>query len=92
MFYERRYSQTYMESLPDFVALAESFGHIGMRVEQPGDVDSAIREAFAMKDRLVFMDIITDQSENVFPMIAAGAGHAEMVLRPTENVEPRELA
>ncbi len=81
--YERRYSHSYMDSLPDFVHLAESFGHVGMRVEKPADVKGAIKEAFAMKDRLVFMDIVTDQSENVFPMIPGGAGHAEMVLHPS---------
>lgn len=91
-FYDRRYSQTYMESVPDFVALAESFGHVGMRVEKPEDVEGAIKEAFALKDRLVFMDIVTDQEENVFPMIPAGAGHAEMVLRATESVDTGELA
>ncbi len=91
-FYERRYSQTYMESVPDFVTLAKSFGHVGMRVEKPGDVDGALKEAFALKDRLVFLDIVTDQGENVFPMIPAGAGHSEMVMRPAENIEPRELA
>ena len=88
-FYERRYSHTYMDSLPDFVKLAESYGHVGMRVEQPDQLDSAIEEAFSMNDRLVFMDIITDQSENVFPMIPAGAGHSEMVLRPATSPEPR---
>ncbi len=81
-FYERRYSQTYMESMPDFVKLAESFGHVGMQIDKPGDVHGALKEAFALKDRLVFMDIITDQGENVFPMIPAGAGHAEMVMSP----------
>ena len=91
-FYDRRYSQTYMESVPDFVALAESFGHVGMRVEKPGDVEGAIKEAFALKDRLVFMDIVTDQEENVFPMIPAGAGHAEMVLREPEKATPKESA
>ena len=93
MFYERRYSQTYMESVPDFVALSESFGHVGMRIENPADVDAALKEAFSLKDRLVFLDVVTDQGENVFPMIPAGAGHSEMALRPTvKNVEPRELA
>ncbi len=91
-FYERRYSHTYMDSVPDFVALAESFGHVGMRIDKPGDVDNALKEAFDLKDRLVFLDVVTDQGENVFPMIPAGAGHSEMVLRPEENFTPRELA
>jgi len=78
LFYESRYSHSYMDALPDFLKLAESYGHVGMRIEKPGDVEGALREAFAMKDRLVFMDFITDQTENVYPMIAAGKGHHEM--------------
>jgi len=69
-----------MESLPDFVKLAESYGHVGMQITQPGDVEGALKEAFAMKDRFVFMDFITDQKENVFPMIAAGKGLTDMIL------------
>ncbi len=93
-FYDRRYSHSYMDALPDFVALAEAFGHKGMRIEKPGDVEGALREAMAMKDDLVFMDFITDQSENVYPMIAAGSGHHEMHLKPKqgETPEERELA
>jgi acetolactate synthase-1/2/3 large subunit len=87
-FYDRRYSHSYMDALPDFVKLAESFGHVGMRIEKPGDVDAAFAEAFAMKDRLVLMDFITDQSENVYPMIAAGKGQHEMHLAS----DSRELA
>ncbi len=79
-FYESRYSHSYMEALPDFVKLAESYGHVGMRIEKPGDVEGAIREAFAMKDRLVFLDFITDKTENVYPMIAAGKAHNQMHL------------
>jgi acetolactate synthase-1/2/3 large subunit len=85
--YEKRYSHSYMDALPDFVKLAESYGHVGMKIENPGDVDAAIAEAFAMKDRLVFMDFQTDQAENVYPMIEAGKGHHEMRLSPA-----RELA
>jgi len=80
--YEKRYSSSYMDSLPDFVALAEAYGHVGMQIDKPGDVEPALREAFAMKDRLVFMDFITDQQENVYPMIEAGKAHNEMRLRP----------
>jgi len=69
-----------MEALPDFVKLAESFGHVGMKIEKPGDVTGALEEAMAMKDRLVFMDFITDPEENVYPMIPAGAGQNEMIL------------
>jgi len=94
-FYESRYSQSYMEALPDFVKLTESYGHVGMRIEKPADVNSALTEAFAMKDKLVFMDFITDQTENVYPMIAAGKGHHEMHLQeecvPAQSSD-RELA
>ncbi|MGF1643947.1 MAG: biosynthetic-type acetolactate synthase large subunit [Thiotrichales bacterium] len=79
-FYQGRYAMSYMESLPDFVKLAEAYGHVGMRIERPGDVEGALREAFAMKDRLVFMDFITDPTENVYPMVPAGAGQNEMIL------------
>ena len=81
--YEKRYSNSYMDSLPDFVALAEAYGHVGMQIDKPGDVEGALREAFAMKDRLVFMDFITDQQENVYPMIESGKGHSEMRMRPS---------
>jgi len=77
-FYESRYSSSYVEALPDFMKLAEAYGHVGMQIEKPEDVEGALKEAFAMKDRLVFMDFITDQKENVYPMIAAGKGHHEM--------------
>jgi acetolactate synthase-1/2/3 large subunit len=86
-FYDSRYSHSYVDAIPDFVKLAESYGHVGMLIEKPGDVEAALKEAFAMKDRLVFLDFITDQSENVYPMIAAGKGHHEMHLAPE-----RELA
>ena len=89
-FYDRRYSHSYMDALPDFVKLAEAFGHVGMRIEKPGDVEGALHEAFAMKKRLVLMDFITDQRENVYPMIAAGKGHHEMHLAPGSS--ERELA
>jgi acetolactate synthase-1/2/3 large subunit len=79
-FYDKRYSMSYMDSLPDFVKLVESYGHVGLLVEKPEDLEPMMKEAFAMKDKLVFMDIITDQSENVYPMIAAGAGQDEMIL------------
>ena len=79
-FYEKRYSMSYMEALPDFVKLAEAYGHVGMRIERPDDVEGALAEAFALKDRTVFMDFITDPEENVYPMIPAGGGHHEMLL------------
>ncbi len=78
--YGGRYAESYMDSLPDFNMLAESFGHVGMKIEKPGDVDGALKEAFGMKDRLVFMNFITDQTENVWPMVKAGKGLTEMLL------------
>ena len=86
-FYESRYSHSYMEALPDFVKLAESYGHIGMRIEKSADVESALKEALQEKEKVVFIDFITDHTENVYPMIAAGKGHHEMHLSPD-----RELA
>lgn len=81
-FYDKRYSHSYMEALPDFVKLAESYGHIGMRIEKSADVEEALKAALKEKDRVVFMDFITDHTENVYPMIIAGKGHHEMHLAP----------
>jgi acetolactate synthase-1/2/3 large subunit len=78
--YSSRYSESYMDALPDFVALAEAYGHIGLRIDKPADVKPALVEAFAKKDRLVFLDIITDQTENVWPMVKSGKGLTEMLL------------
>jgi acetolactate synthase I/II/III large subunit len=81
--YESRYSESYMEALPDFVALAQAYGHIGIKVEKPEDVEPALRDAFGKyKDRCVFIDFITDREENVFPMVQGGKGLSEMLLRP----------
>ncbi len=93
-FYDKRYSNSYMDALPDFVKLAESYGHVGMKIENPGDVEGALRESLKLKDRLVFMDFITDQTENVYPMMAAGKPHNEMHLGPCAGVvdTDRELA
>ena len=81
-FYERRYSMSYMDSLPDFVKLAESYGHVGVRIDDPKTMEAQLEEVFSekYKNRLVFVDIITDQQENVYPMIPAGAGLNEMIL------------
>jgi acetolactate synthase-1/2/3 large subunit len=79
-FHGNRYAESYMDALPDFVKLAESYGHVGIRVEKPGDVEPAIREAFSRRNELVFMDFTTDQTENVFPMIPGGKGLSEMIL------------
>ncbi|MBA3582217.1 MAG: acetolactate synthase 3 large subunit, partial [Gammaproteobacteria bacterium] len=89
-FYEGRYAMSYMDALPDFGKLAEAYGHVGMRIEKPGDVAAAFKEALAMKDKLVFMDFITDQTENVYPMIMNGKAHNEMHLSPQTG--DRELA
>lgn len=78
--YESRYAESYMDSLPDFVKLTEAYGHVGMQITKPSDVEPALREAFKMKDRLVFMDFITDREENVWPMIQTGKGLSEMLL------------
>ncbi|MEW5838300.1 MAG: acetolactate synthase 3 large subunit [Pseudomonadota bacterium] len=79
-FYSGRYAMSYMEALPDFVKLAEAYGHVGMLIDKPADVEGALREAFKLKDRLVFMDFRTDPTENVYPMVPAGAGLNEMIL------------
>ncbi len=92
-FYDRRYSHSYMDALPDFVKLTEAYGHVGMRVEDPAELDDTLEKAFALKDRLVFVDVITDPTVNVYPMIAAGKGHNEMELHPGQGeVQERELA
>ncbi|MCV2366293.1 acetolactate synthase 3 catalytic subunit [Paucibacter sp. DJ1R-11] len=78
--YGKRYSHSYMEALPDFVKLAEAYGHVGLLVEKPGDVEGALREAMRLKDRTVFLDIRTDPTENVWPMVQAGKGISEMRL------------
>jgi acetolactate synthase-1/2/3 large subunit len=69
-----------MNALPDFVKLVESYGHIGIRVEKPADVEGALEEAFSRKDDLVFLDFMTDQTENVYPMVQGGKGLTEMIL------------
>ncbi|MBX3639226.1 MAG: acetolactate synthase 3 catalytic subunit [Nitrosomonas sp.] len=79
-FHGNRYSESYMDALPDFIKLAESYGHVGMRIERPEDIEGALKEAFKLKDRLVFLDFLTDQTENVFPMVPGGKGLSEMIL------------
>ncbi|MBI1905087.1 MAG: acetolactate synthase 3 catalytic subunit [Rhodocyclales bacterium] len=80
LFHGGRYSESYMDSLPDFAKLAESYGHIGLRVDKPGDVEGALREAFARKDDLVFLDFQVDRTENVYPMVQGGKGLTDMIL------------
>jgi acetolactate synthase-1/2/3 large subunit len=78
--YNKRYSSSYMDSLPDFVKLAEAYGHVGMLIEKKSDVEGALKEAIRLKDRTVFMDFQTDPEENVWPMVQAGKGITEMLL------------
>ncbi|MCG2593295.1 acetolactate synthase 3 catalytic subunit [Ramlibacter sp. XY19] len=78
--YEGRYSHSYMDALPNFVKLAEAYGHVGMLIEKPQDIEPALREARKLKDRTVFMDFRTDPTENVWPMVKAGQGITEMLL------------
>jgi acetolactate synthase I/II/III large subunit len=79
-FHGNRYAESYMDALPDFVKLAEAYGHVGMRIDKPSDVEPALKEAFARKKDLVFLDFITDQTENVYPMVPGGKGLSEMIL------------
>jgi acetolactate synthase-1/2/3 large subunit len=91
--YECRYSHSYMDTIPDFVKLAEAYGHVGIRIDKPEEVRPALEQAFAMKDRTVFLDIMTDRTENVYPMIEAGKGHHDMKLRVALGTSTdRELA
>ncbi|MGN6805175.1 MAG: acetolactate synthase 3 catalytic subunit [Trinickia sp.] len=78
--YSKRYSHSYMDALPDFVKLAEAYGHVGIRVEKTADVEPALKEALRLKDRTVFLDFQTDPTENVWPMVQAGKGITEMLL------------
>ncbi|HUL12410.1 MAG TPA: acetolactate synthase 3 large subunit [Methylococcaceae bacterium] len=89
--YESRYSHSYLETLPDFVKLAEAYGHVGMRIDKPADVRPALEEAFKLEDRTVFMDFLTDPAENVYPMIEAGKAHHQMRLAPGVSTDT-ELA
>jgi acetolactate synthase-1/2/3 large subunit len=82
--YGSRYSESYVEALPDFVKLAEAYGHVGMQITKPGDVEGAIRDALKLKDRTVFMDFLTDPKENVWPMVQAGKGLTQMLLGSEE--------
>jgi acetolactate synthase-1/2/3 large subunit len=84
-FYEKRYSHVYMDSLPDFVKLAEAYGHVGIRVDKPADLHDAMVEAFKLKDRTVFLDIMTDREANVYPMISSGKAHNEMDISPLQQ-------
>ena len=78
--YGGRYSHSYMDALPDFVKLAEAYGHVGLKIEKPSEVEPALREMLRLKDRTVFLDVRTDPTENVWPMVQAGKGITEMLL------------
>ena len=90
-FYEGRYAMSYMDAIPNFAKLAESFGHIGMVIDNPKNLEKDLTHALSLKNRLVFVDVITDETENVYPMIMNGKGHHEMHLAPSAN-EDIELA
>jgi acetolactate synthase-1/2/3 large subunit len=89
-FYEKRYAMSYMDALPDFVKLAESYGHLGILVENEKDLKPALTEALNQKDRTVFVDIITDPTENVFPMIPAGGAHCDMLLAGRDEMVSKD--
>jgi len=89
-FYEKRYAMSYMDALPDFVKLAESYGHLGILVENEADLKPALIEALKQKDRTVFVDVITDQNENVFPMIPAGGAHCDMLLAGRDEMVSKD--
>jgi len=89
-FYEKRYAMSYMDALPDFVKLAESYGHLGILVENEVDLKPALIEALKQKDRTVFVDVITDQNENVFPMIPAGGAHCDMLLAGRDDMVSKD--
>ena len=85
MIYKGRHSSSYMESMPDFVKLAEAYGHIGIRVEHPDQLDEAMKECFSHKDKLVFMDIAVDQNEHVYPMQIKFGAMDDIRLSKTER-------
>ena len=90
LFYDGRYAHSYVDALPNFAHLSQAYNHVGMTITKPGDLEAAYREAFGMKDRLVFMDVRVDPTENVYPMIEAGKGHHEMHMGPHISAD-REL-
>lgn len=86
LIYSGRHSQTYMNSLPDFVKLAESYGHVGIKIATPDELESKLKEAFGIKNKLVFVDINVDESEHVYPMQIRGGAMNEMILsKPQEE-------
>ena len=89
-FYEKRYAMSYMDALPDFVKLAQSYGHDGISIEKEEDLKPAMINAFARKDETIFLDVIVDEKENVFPMIPAGSAHCDMILYGDDSMESQD--
>jgi acetolactate synthase-1/2/3 large subunit len=87
LIYEGRHSQSYMNSLPDFVKLAEAYGHVGIHIEHPSELDEKLKQAFAVKDKLVFVDVRVDETEHVYPMQLRGGAMNEMILSKTERTD-----
>ncbi|CAG18857.1 acetolactate synthase 3 large subunit [Photobacterium profundum] len=85
MIYQGRHSHSYMDSVPDFAAIAEAYGHVGVRISDPAKLDSELEKALAMKDKLVFVDISIDETEHVYPMLIRGGSMSEMWLSKTER-------
>ena len=85
LIYAGRHSQTYMNSLPDFVKLAESYGLVGIGINHPAELESKLAEAFAIKNKLVFVDINIDETEHVYPMQIRGGAMNEMILTKPEE-------
>ena len=83
--YQGRHSNSYMSSVPDFAAIAEAYGHVGIRIESPDELESGLKKALDMKDRLVFVDINVDETEHVYPMQIKGEGMDKMWLSKTER-------
>ncbi|MEZ8966559.1 acetolactate synthase, large subunit, biosynthetic type [Vibrio breoganii] len=83
--YEGRHSNSYMTSVPDFAAIAEAYGHVGIRISSPDELESGLQKALDMKDRLVFVDISVDETEHVYPMQVKGEGMDNMWLSKTER-------
>ncbi|WP_159654866.1 acetolactate synthase 3 large subunit [Vibrio atypicus] len=83
--YQGRHSNSYMSSVPDFAAIAEAYGHVGIRIESPDELEAGLKKALDMKDRLVFVDINVDETEHVYPMQIKGEGMDKMWLSKTER-------
>ncbi|MBT5719884.1 MAG: acetolactate synthase 3 large subunit, partial [Gammaproteobacteria bacterium] len=85
MQYEGRHSHSYMESLPDFVRLVESYGHVGFKVTSIDELDAVLEETFALPNKLVFVDVLVDPEEHVYPMAIKGGAMKDMILSKSER-------